>query len=163
MVRLIFIVSALAMAALSSPRQADAYDTWCADDPVVWIGGHVLDIQVQMPVGNLATMRSTTLAVEIPRNVSGFVLVDDISAFPMKTTVEAKGPNWNGSGPLPITITATVKASTTYEVRVTATPLLNSQSPMAGVARTLGSVIGGPAMTTGTSNTTVVLPLGLGR
>jgi hypothetical protein len=161
-VLLVTVVIAAVVLAERGSRQADAYDTWCADDPIVSIGGHLLDVQVQMPVNRVLTMRSTTLTIIIPRNVFGFVLVDDISAFPMTTKVEASGPHWNGKGSLPITIIASVQATTTYEVRLTATPLLNSQSLVAGSARTLSSVIAGPATATGTSNSTVVLPYSLG-
>jgi hypothetical protein len=165
MVRVLFAFVAIVVGALtlSSPRQASAYDTWCADDPIVWIGGHLLDVQVQMPVSRVLTMRSTTLTIIIPRNVPGFVLVDDISAFPMTTTVSARGPRWDGKGSLPITIIASVQATTSYEVRVTATPLLNSHSLTAGAASTLASAVSGPAMTTGVTNTNVVLPFQLGR
>ena len=162
MVRVLFVVIAVAALALSSPKRASAYDTWCADDPIVWIGGHLLDVQVQMPVNRVLTMRSTTLTIIIPRNVFGFVLVDDISAFPMKTTVQPSGPHWNGKGSLPITIVALVQATVSFEVRVTATPLLNSQSLVTGLTKTLGSVVDGPATATGTSNTNVVLPFRLG-
>ena len=61
MVRLLFVSIAIAILVLISPKHANAYDTWCADDPVVWIGGHLLDVQVQVPVRYLITMRSTTL------------------------------------------------------------------------------------------------------
>ena len=148
---------------LAAPRRADAYDTWCAVDPIFWIGGHLLDVQVQMPVRYLVTMRSTTLTVVIPQNVPGFVLVDDISAFPMQTSVESRGPRWDGSGPIPVTIIVVVQADIDYEVRVTATPVLSLPSPVAGLTTTLGSVVYGPSTISGTANSRLVLSIALGR
>jgi hypothetical protein len=130
---------------------AAAYETWCADDPVVAIEGRLLDIQVQMPVSSVASMRSTTLTVIIPQNAAGHVVVDDISAFPMKTTVVARGPKWGRAGPVPVTIVVEVTAATSYPIRVTATPLLN-----------LATVLTAPETAAGTANTRIELKLALG-
>ena len=119
--------------------------------PIVVIGGRVLDIQVQVPLANLLTMRSTTLTVIIPQNVSGFVLLDDISAFPMQTTISPTGPAWSGIGRLPITIQAHVEASSAFPVRVVATPVLN-----------LGDLFGGPSSAEGIANSLVTLQMSLG-
>jgi len=81
-----------------------------------------------MPVSNLLSMRSTSLTIIIPANASGAVVVDDVSAFPMKTTISATGPVWNGLGALPITIVTDVSAGTNYQVRVKATPVASLDS-----------------------------------
>jgi hypothetical protein len=67
------------------------------------------------------------------------VLVDDVSAFPMQTTVEATGPSWSGIGMLPITIRVMVNASATFPVRLMTTPLLNLGAPLAGPTSSEGS------------------------
>ena len=135
--------------ALTSPTSA--YETWCADDPVIVVGGRLVDIQVQMPLSHVATMRSTTLTVIIPRNVPGAVLIDDVSAFPMTTKV-APGPYWNGEGPLPITVVTQVSAEESYPIRVVATPLLSLGAPLAA-----------PTTASDVANTTLRMPVSLGQ
>jgi hypothetical protein len=132
--------------------RAKAGETWCADDPVVSVGGRLLDIQVQMPVDNVLTMRSTALTVVIPQNLAGSVVVDDISAFPMHTTVSPTGPAWAGSGPVPITIQVQVAAATAFPVRVVATPLLNLTTPLASTTSAVGE-----------ANALLTVPMTLGQ
>src|SRR5262245_23463625 len=84
-----------------------------------------MDIKVEQPLANLLTMRSTALTVLVPSNVSASVVLDDISAFPMKTTISRTGAAWSGIGSIPITITATVTAASAYPVQVVATKLLS--------------------------------------
>ena len=134
------------------PHRAGAIETWCADDPLVSVGGRLLDIQVQMPVANVATMRSTTLTVIIPRNVSGAVLVDDVSAFQMRTIISPTGPAWNGTGGLPVTIRVDVESPAEFPLRVVATPLLAPGAPLAG-----------PTTAYGKANTPLLLKMALGR
>lgn len=105
---------------------ASAYELWCADDPVVAVEGRLLDIQVQMPVDHLLEMRSTTLTVVIPRNTTGAVVVDDVSAFPMRTSIAPTGPPWAGTGGVPVTLVVEVEAATSYPIRLVATSLTTS-------------------------------------
>ena len=144
------LVCALAVTLLSAGH-AEAYETWCFDDPVVSVNGRLVDIQVQMPSHKVSEMRSTKLTVVIPNNVSGSVVVDDVSAFPMQTTISPTGPKWDGSGPLSITIVVDVTTDTSYEVRVVATPLLNLTTPLAE-----------PTTDTGTTNVPLRMPMSLG-
>lgn len=129
---------------------AAASVTWCADDPLIAVEGRLLDIQVQMPVENLLTMRLTMLTVVIPQNVSGQVLVDDVSAFPMTTTISRTGPVWQGQGRLPVLVVVEVLAAASYPVRVVATRLGGPRSPLAG-----------PSMAYGSANARFSLPLSL--
>jgi hypothetical protein len=131
--------------------QAHADDVWCFDDPVISVNGHLVDVKVEMPLANLLTMRATTLTVVIPKNVSGFVVLNDISVFPMKTTVSRTGAAWSGHGEVPITVLATVMATTSYATRVIATADLSVLLPLASVT------------VTGTTNTTMRLSMGLGE
>lgn len=147
---LLALVFLLAVAPLFAGRAA-AYDFWCADDPIVSVDGRLVDIQVQMPVAHLATMRSTMLTVVIPRNTFGAVLVDDVSAFPMQTTISPTAPAWDGTGALPITIVVEVTALTRYEIRVTATQLLNFTTPL-----------GSPTIASGTTDVPVRMKMSLG-
>jgi hypothetical protein len=140
------------LGAWSAAAPTTAYDVWSADDPVVLIGGRLLDIQVQVPAAELLTMRSTTLTVRIPRNVSGGVVVDDVSAFPMHTIIEPTAPTWNGRGGLPITLVAEVTADTNFPIRLVATPLLALDTPLAG-----------PTIAEGIANVPLRLPLTLGQ
>lgn len=134
------------------PTHAVAYDVWCADDPMVSIGGRLVDIQIQMPLAQLATMRSTTVTVVIPRNVAGSVVVNDVSAFPMTTTIAPSGPTWGGAGPLPITIVTDVSTADSYTIRLAATPLA---SP--GVSLT------DPTIAVGTTDVPLRMAMSLGR
>jgi hypothetical protein len=152
------VVLALALAAGPPPIIA-AYDTWCFDDPVIVVDGQLIDIRVGMPPANVATVRRTTLTVVIPRNVPGAVVVDDISAFPMTTTVSPTGPIWNGRGPLPLSVRTDVTAASAYPIAVTATPLLGLGVPLVGVFSPLTGTTSG----TGTANTPLVLELALAR
>jgi hypothetical protein len=148
------IIAALMLLALATalmPGRATAYEIWCADDPIVSVGGHLVDIQVQMPLDKLLAMRSTRLTVHIPRNVSGFVVLDDISAFPMQTTVVAGDPPWAGSGPLPVRVVVDVTATLSYPVRVAAKPVH------------LATLLAGPTTMTGTTNARIELRLALGK
>jgi hypothetical protein len=134
-----------------SVDDATAYDTWCVDDPIVVVDGRLLHILVQMPLAELLAMRSTRLTVVIPQNVTGSVLLPDISAFPMETLVAARGPHWTGTGPLPVTIVVEVKATKSYPIRVVAKPLTS-----------LRRLLGPPVLATGTTNQRLELPLTLG-
>jgi hypothetical protein len=141
----------LALATLLMPGRAAAFEVWCADDPIVSVGGRLLDIQVQMPLDKLLAMRSTRLTVFIPQNVPGFVVLDDISAFPMQTTVVASDPAWSGAGPLPVRVVVDVTAALNYPVRVAAKPVQ------------LTTLLAGPTTVTGTANTRIELRLALGK
>jgi hypothetical protein len=150
-----FVLAVLFACAVLLPLNANtaaAGETWCADDPIISVGGRLVDIQVQMPLANLLTMRSTDLTVVVPQNVSAFVVLDDISAFPMHTTIARTGPAWSGSGPLPITIQVHVNASTNYPIRLKATPVL-----------VLSTLLAGPTTAQGVANTTLSMPMTLGR
>jgi len=151
MPRAVLVITLLLVFVSGGGRLADAGETWSADDPVVSIGGRLLDIQVQMPLEHVVTMRSTTLTVGIPRNVAGVVLVDDVSAFPMQTTMTATGAPWNGIGAIPIKLVVVVSAASDYPVRVVATPLANLTTPLAA-----------PTTVTGAANTRIVVPMSLG-
>jgi hypothetical protein len=142
---------ALLLTSITMARPAAAIEGWCADDPLVAVNGSLLDIQVQMPVGQLLTMRSTTLTVIIPSNATGMVVLDNVSAFPMKTTVSATGPEWNSTGSIPITIVADVKADQDYPIRVVATPVL----PI--------TLLGGQSIAQGTANVPLSMPMMLAR
>jgi hypothetical protein len=141
----------LALATSLIPGRAAGFEVWCADDPIVSVGGHLIDIQVQMPVDKLLAMRSTRLTVIIPRNVPGFVLLDDISAFPMQTTVVASDPPWAGTGSLPVRVMVDVTAALNYPVRVAAKPV------------NLSTLLSGPTTATGTANIRIELRLALGK
>jgi len=126
------VLGVLTLALVDGQRgRAAAYETWCADDPLVSIEGRLLDIQVQLPVDRLVTMRATTLTVVIPHNATGVVLLDGVSAFPMRTTIAATGPRWDGSGALPVTLVVKVEATTRFPVRLVVTPLLDRTTPAA--------------------------------
>ncbi len=144
------LVPALLLLALQPDRRALAYETWCADDPVIAVNGRLVDIQVQMPLQNVLAMRTTALTVVIPGNVAGSVVVDDVSAFPMQTQVVATAPAWNGRDPLPITVIADVTATTSYPIRLVITPLTDTGAPLAP-----------PTVATGTANTRLVVPFAL--
>ncbi|MGD9891063.1 MAG: hypothetical protein AB7R89_14240 [Dehalococcoidia bacterium] len=139
------------VATAPSVNDATAYETWCADDPIVVVDGHLLHIQVQMPLAELLAMRSTRLTVVIPQNVGGFVLLDDISVFPMQTSVAARGPIWAGTGPLPVTVVVEVDATKSYPIRVVAKPV----TP-------LTRLLAPPVTAIGTTNRRLELPLTLG-
>ncbi len=139
--------------AAAAPRgHAQAFDAWCADDPIISVNGNLVDVQVQMPLANLLTMRSTSLTIVVPRNVSGSVVLDDVSAFPMHTTISATGKAWNGVGSVPITIDTYVSASSTYTTKVVATPVLN-----------LSNLLASPSSTSGWTNELFALSMGIGR
>ncbi len=151
-IRALLALAFLVAAALPVARPARA-DDWCWDDPVVSVGGRLIDIQVQMPSSKLLTMRSTTLTVIVPSNVSAAVVVDDVSAFPMRTTISRTGRAWNGVGPLPITVVTNVQSSGSYPIQVVARPVLNLAAPLSLLGTTSAS---------GTSNVTLTMPMTLG-
>ncbi len=145
---LAFLFAAVALIPAFRARPAHADALWCFDDPVISVGGRLVDVQVQMPIANLLTMRSTTLTVVIPKNVSGAVVLNDVSAFPMRTIVSATGPAWNGSGSIPITVTANVSAWTNYPIKLTVRPVLNLSNLLSVLSASTAS---------GTANTPLVL------
>ncbi len=144
------LIPALLLLSLQPGPRALAYETWCADDPVISVNGHLVDIQVQMPLQYVLTMRTTTLTVVIPNNVAGSVVVDDVSAFPMQTRIVASAPAWDGRGPLPVTVIVDVTATVSYPVRAVITPLTGAGVPLAA-----------PTVATGTANTRLVVPFTL--
>jgi hypothetical protein len=153
---------ALALFTVGTTRQAapaDAFETWCFDDPIIIVDGQLIDIRVNLPLANLLTMRSTTLTVVIPSNVKGAVVLDDVSAFPMKTVVSATGPKWSGKGNLPITVKAHVTSTKAFPIQVVATPLIGLNAPLLGLL----SPLTGTTKATGTANTTLVMPMSLKR
>jgi hypothetical protein len=128
---------------------ADGFDVfWCWDDPIVSVGGHLVDIRTEQPLANLLTMRNTSLTVIIPQNVSGGVVLNDVSLFPMTTTVSATGPKYSGTGPIPFTVKATVTATKSYQVKLTALPVLDLKELLAGSTSTQGQ-----------SNTTITMQM----
>jgi hypothetical protein len=143
-------------------RPAAAYESWCFDDPIISIGGRLVDVQVQMPIQNLLTMRSTTLTIIIPSNVSGYVVVPNLSAFPMTIKISRTGPAWNGRGGLPVTMLTNVTASSDYPVRLTATPVVSLDS-VGGLLNLNNTLLAGTTIATGKANSTVKLSMTLGR
>jgi hypothetical protein len=145
------LVAVLVVLALGAHvRRATAVDSWCADDPVVAINGLPLDVQVQLPTADALTLRSTALTIVIPRNVTGQVVVNDVSAFPMTTVIAATAPPWFGRGMLPITIQVEVTAAITVPVQVVAT-----QTP------TGPALLPNQVSASGSANTTLVVPMNL--
>jgi hypothetical protein len=164
---LVVILAVLLGLALVPAKSARASADWCWDDPIISVGGRLMDIQVQMPVKHLLTMRSTTLLVIIPRNMYGFVVLDDISAFPMETMVRPWGPAWDGKGDIPITIVATVVAKTDYDIRIVAKPVLNLSSPVQTLLSSplslLAAPLARPTIAYGRSSTPLVMPMRLAK
>lgn len=152
--RIFLLLSALLLtgaAFLSAPR-ARAEEFWCFDDPIIAVNGNLVDVRVQLPLLKLLAMRSTNLTIVVPRNVSGSVILNDISAFPMKTTISPTGPAWNGTGSIPVTITTLVSSSGSFSIQTVATPLLNLTTPLAA-----------PKSAAGTTNAALNLPMTLGH
>jgi hypothetical protein len=151
--RLILLLSIafLGISAFALAPHAHA-EEWCFDDPIVSVNGNLMDIRVTMPLGNLLTMRSTTVTVVVPRNVPGAVILPDISAFPMTTRVSPTGPTWLGFGPIPVTVNVLVNAGSRYQTSVVATPVLN-----------LSNLLASPKSGSGTTNTPFSLSMTLGR
>lgn len=135
-----------------APRTASASAEWCWDDPVILVDGRIVDIRVGLPLRQLLTTRSTTLTIVIPANVQGTVLVDDISAFPMSTSISATGAAWSGKGALPITVITDVQSATPYEFSVTVTPLAD-----------LSRLLQAPVAARGVTGTRLLTPVQLGR
>jgi hypothetical protein len=151
----LFAVVALGIAA-ATPDRADAWEVWCFDDPIIAVNGNLVDVQVQMPLNHLLTMRRTTLTIVIPSNARGAVVLDDISAFPMTTQISRTGPAWNGRGGIPITIVVDVAAAANYPIRVTAKPLVTPGA-------LIGGLLSAPRTAYGTANTRLTMPMTLGR
>lgn len=153
MLRVLPVLALLLAVVPGFAGRAQAMEEWCFDDPVISVNGRLVDIQVQMQVSNLLTMRSTTLTVIIPSNTTGAVLVDDVSAFPMRTTISPTGPAWNGRGGLPITVVASVSASTNYPIRVVARPLVDQSALLSLLSTTTAQ---------GWANSVLSMPVTLG-
>ena len=145
--RIAYAVLLVTLHVLLATHRVEAYETWCADDPVIMVGGRIADIQLQMPATQVAAMRSTALVVTVPRNVAGTVLIDDVSAFPMQTTILPLGPTWDGNGAIPITVIVQVDADAWYPIRVVITP---------------ASKLIAPTAATGTTNQKLFVPAALG-
>lgn len=135
----------------ATPR-ASAGEFWCWDDPIISVNGNLVDIRVDLPLAKLLAMRSTTLTVVVPKNVSGAVVLNDISVFPMKTTISATGPAWSGKGSIPITINTMVTSGGSFPIQVVATPVLN-----------LTTLLAGPKSAAGTSNSPLSFAMTLGH
>jgi hypothetical protein len=151
------VVAAAALAVVAvTPDRADAWEVWCFDDPIISVNGNLVDVQVQMPLRNLLTMRSTNLTIVIPSNTRGAVVVDDISAFPMTTRISPTGPAWNGRGGIPITVVVDVAAASNYPFRVTAKQLATRSD-------LVGGLLSPAAIAYGTANTRLAMPITIGR
>jgi hypothetical protein len=152
--RVLLLLSALLLTgtAFLAAHRAHAFEGWCFDDPIIAVNGNLVDVRVELPLLKLLAMRSTSLTVVIPQNVSGSVVLDDVSVFPMKTTISPTGPAWNGTGSIPVTIRTMVNASGSFSIQTVATPLLNLTTPLAA-----------PTGASGTTNATLSLPLTLGH
>ncbi|MBI2760619.1 MAG: hypothetical protein HYX51_04235 [Chloroflexi bacterium] len=166
--RLLVIVLAVLLSLAAVPVRAERESAdWSWDDPIVSVGGRLIDIQVQMPSKYLLTMRSTTLLVIIPSNVRGVVVLDDISAFPMDTMVRSWGPAWDGKGDIPITIVATVVAKADYDIRIVAKPVLNLSSPVQPLLGSplslLAAPLARPTIAYGRSSVPLVMPMRLAK
>jgi hypothetical protein len=146
------LAAPLALPAVQMTQHAQAYAEWCFDDPIVAVNGNLMDIRVTMPLANLLTMRNTSLTVTVPSNVSGAVILNDISAFPMQTTIAHNKTTWSGKGSIPVTIGVLVTATTTYSTSVVATPVLN-----------LSNLFAMPVSASGTTNQAFSLSMSVGR
>lgn len=153
------LVLALSSVAALRGGRAQAWESWCFDDPVIAVDGQLIDLRVQLPLAQLLAMRSTTLTVVIPSNVRGAVVLDDVSAFPMKTVVSPTGPAWNGKGTLPLTVTTSVSATAGFPIKVVATPLLGIGAPLLGLL----SPLTGTTSATGQANSPLTMPMWLAR
>ncbi|MHB8577747.1 MAG: hypothetical protein ACYDCQ_20740 [Dehalococcoidia bacterium] len=153
--RVFVALSAVSMAAsmaLPFAQHANAYEEWCFDDPIVAVNGNLMDVRVNLPLADLLTLRSTALTVTVPSNVSGAVVLNDISVFPMTTTIAHSKAAWSGAGAIPITVVVSVSASKTYNMTLTATPVLN-----------LSNLFAEPVSASGYSNTSFGVRMSLGR
>ncbi|HZU76443.1 MAG TPA: hypothetical protein VFA70_06735 [Dehalococcoidia bacterium] len=151
------LAAAVVLFAGAAPQftsHAHADFLWCWDDPIVSVQGHLLEIRTGQPLGDLLTMRNTNLVVVIPKNTTGSVVLNDISAFPMTTTISATGPAWSGSGAIPVTVKATVAAGVSYPVQVVGQPVA-SLVPL--------TVLGAAGSASGKTNTTITMAMSLGK
>lgn len=152
------LLALAALAAISLPLsftgRAHADELWCFDDPIISVNGNLIDIKTELPLLDLLSMRTTTLTVVIPSNVSGSVVLDDVSAFPMKTTISRTGPTWLGIGSIPVTIKANVAASSNLPVQVVATPVANLLKLQ---------LLGSATSKSGTANTQIRMPMSVGN
>jgi len=140
------LLLATTFALTATAPHTQAFEAWCFDDPLIAVNGRLMDVQMRMPVAYAQTARSTALTIIVPKNVTGIVVLDDVSAFPMHTTISATAPAWSGTGAIPVVIQAYVSSATTFPTSVVATPLL---AP--------GQIIGPSVSASGTTNSLITL------
>jgi hypothetical protein len=108
------MVAALLLAAIGlvrGPAPALADWVWCWDDPTLTVNGRVVHINTGVPTDQRKLIEHVVLTVVVPEgvsaNLSGVNAAQGTGSLRTITVLQYAG-TYSGSGPIPVTVTATV-------------------------------------------------------
>lgn len=135
------LVAVLALVAglafhLAAPAQAQS--DWCWNDPTLVMNGKTVHIGIGAPVSMRNVIFQSSITVVVPTNVDASLSGTNATYFPTRVTLVQSG-TWDGSGPVPVTVSAVVNVASTVP-----TGLKAWQSGVGVVTQTNGT--GGLAM-----------------
>ncbi len=107
---------------LATTGGANAGLSWCADDPLIYIDGHLVDVNAQAPLEQLGNISGDVVfTVHAPKGSTVKVVLETSVWFPVRTVVLKDQPAWNGKTKLtvPIEIDVTPKSGS-FPIRGTA-------------------------------------------
>lgn len=105
-----FAVAVIALALLwPLAGSARADDQWCVADPIFYIQGREVRVTTSFPRAALSFVRDVRYQLEIPRNVSAASVVPPGQPVPETIVIELEDAIWDGSSPLPVGLSVTVR------------------------------------------------------
>ena len=119
------LVALLAFVALvQQPGTASASVGWCLDDPTLVVNGRTVHINIGVPSDLRRSVDYVTLVVEVPSNVSaslsGTNAAQGTGILGVRSTLSFTGAIYSGTGPIPVTVTATVNSAVVMPTRLSA-------------------------------------------
>jgi hypothetical protein len=105
------------------PEPALADWVWCWDDPTLTVNGRVVHINTGVPTDQRKLIDNIVLTVTVPEgvsaNLSGVNAAQGTGSLRTITVLQYAG-TYSGSGPVPVTVTATVSGPPDVPTMLTA-------------------------------------------
>lgn len=121
-VGMLVVAAAMLTGLVWSSKPVDAGLSWCAADPLLYVDGHLLDVNAQVPADQLNNIKGDVVFVfHVPKGSNSQVLFQYSATFPIRSEIVFDQKAWDGKSKLtvPVDVIVMPKAGT-FPIRATA-------------------------------------------
>jgi hypothetical protein len=122
--RLVLTLALLLAVFPAVARHADAFETWCFDDPVVDINGQRVNIDIGVqgdPAHVSDSVRRAEVVIAVPKEVRTRLVSTTNQYFQEKVRFTTSDARWSPGQPVPVTVTVQFEATTTLPTAMVVT------------------------------------------